>query len=226
MSTRRPTMSMEGTIEVIDLTHASEEEAMATLLREIRSRREGRSGRPAGPAVVIDLGRLAGARDQPGSEAADHAPRAPGRAGGGRPEPGTQPSSFLDLADILRQMAAAPGDGAAPDSTEEREPAPDEVGARSEVEQFFARRTLIMEDDGGKMVAAGVVGFGLGAAAMFLARRFRYVAPSSSRPQRPRRPHPHIPSDAEWQAQLDEIARRYADPDGDEQDEDEPAPGK
>lgn len=229
MRTRRPTMSMEGTIEVIDLTHASEEEAMATLLRELRSRRERRSGTPAGPALVFELGRLRGARGEP----PDRAPDVPAgaRAEGGRAAQDPPPFSFADLGDVLRQMAAAPGDGAAPEPERagDQEPAPAPPEERAEMEQFFAERTVILKGDAaGKMMAAAVVGFGLGAAAMLLARRVRYVAPPSSRRERPRRPRVHVASDAEWQAQLDEIARRYADPgdssDGDdEQDEDEPA---
>ncbi|HET7461166.1 MAG TPA: hypothetical protein VFJ82_07950, partial [Longimicrobium sp.] len=71
MRTRRPTMSLEGTLEVIDLSHASDEEAMAAVLQELRARREGRPRRQNGPALMIELGRLDGARGQPAAGAGD-----------------------------------------------------------------------------------------------------------------------------------------------------------
>lgn len=221
----RPMMSMEGTLEVIDLTHVSEEEAMTTLLRELRSRREGRPGRSAGPALVIELGRLNGAGDESPAGAGDGEPGAPRRPRGERARGGPEaaPFSFADLGAVLRQMAQAPGDAPESESAKSEPPAPTGAEDRSEVEQFFARRTVIVEDDGtGKMMAAAMVGFGLGAAAMFVARRFRYVAPPSSRTQRPRTPHRS--PEADWQAQLDELARRYTSPGGDEQDDEEPSP--
>lgn len=226
MSTRRPTMSLEGTLEMIDLTHASDEEAMSTVLRELRARRERRPRGRTGPAVMIELGRADGARGEPAGDASDAEPRAPRRGrrhDHGSAGPDAAPFSFADLGAVLREMAGARADAPEPETTQAREPGLEEGEERAEVEQILTRRTLIMEEDGaGKMMAAAVVGFGLGAAAMFLARNFRYVAPPPSRPQRPRKPR-LSPDEAAWQAQLDEIARRYADPGDEEEDDDEEA---
>jgi hypothetical protein len=223
MSTHPPTLSLEGTLEVIDLTHASDEEAMSTVLRELRARRERRPRRRTGPAVMIERGRLDGARGEQADPAPGDEPRARSRARGrdhGSAGPDAAPFSFADLGAVLREMAGAPE----PEMPHAREPALEQAEERAEVEQVFTRRTLIMEDVGaGKRMAAAVVGFGLGAAAMFLARHFRYVPPPPSRRPRPQKPR-LSPEEAAWQAQLDEIARRYTDPAGDEEDEEEPSP--
>jgi len=221
MRTHRPMMSLEGTLELIDLTHASEGEALAAIRQ---ARREGRPRRPNGRAVVIDLGTLGAPRQEPDSAAGAAEPRAPRHANGGASAGaagGEPPFSFATFADVLRRMrppeaAPRPEEACMSGGTEER----------TEMEQVFSRRTLVIEEEGaGKMVAAAVAGFGLGAAAVFLARRLRYVPPAPSHQERPRSTYPasHIASDAGWQAQLEEIERRFADGSSDDPDDDEPS---
>jgi hypothetical protein len=78
------------------------------------------------------------------------------------------------------------------------------------------------------MMAAALVGFGLGAAAVFLARRLRYVAPPSPRRERPRtgyRAAADTEEDAAWRATLAELERLHCADSGEDQDDDEPPLG-
>ncbi len=218
----RTLMSPEGTLEVFDLTHASDEEAMSAILQ---ARRGGRPGRPSGPALMIDFGLPGGTRREPATAAGGGEPPAPSRARGrehARPAHDGAAFSFPNLGEVLRQMASAPGGEPAPES------APEAAGTegRSEIERILTRRTIVIEEDGsGKVMAAAVAGFGLGAAAMFLARRFRYVAPPSSRRERTRTPYraADTEDDAAWRATLAEIERLHCGDSDDDPDDDEPS---
>jgi hypothetical protein len=217
----RTLMSPEGTLELIDLTHASDREAMSAILE---ARRGGRPGRRAGPALMIDFGPLGGTRREPAAAACDEEPRAQPRARGGEHDGAARDGvtfSLPNLGDVLRQMAGAPGGEPGPDG------APEAAGTeeRPQVEQILTRRTIVVEESGaGKMVAAAVVGFGLGVAAVFLSRRFRYVAPPSPRRERPRTGYraADTEEDAAWRATLAELERLHCADSGDDPEGDEP----
>jgi hypothetical protein len=216
-------MSPEGTLELIDLTHASDREAMSAILE---ARRGGRPGRRAGPALMIDFGPLGGTRREPAA-ACDEEPRAQPRARGGEHDRAACDGvtfSLRNLGDVLRQMATAPGAEPGPEG------APEAAGTkeRPQIEQILTRRTIVVEESGaGKMVAAAVVGFSLGAAAVFLSRRFRYVAPPSPRRERPRTGYraADTEEDAAWRATLAELERLHCADPGDDSDDDEPPLG-
>src|SRR5215218_5318855 len=131
MSTRRPPISLEGTLEVIDLSHASDEEAAMAVLREIKARRNRRPRAANGPALVIELDRLNGASDGPPRDPGAGYRSAPRHAGGGdtsRGERRTVPFSLADLGEVLRRMSGAPGD-----APEEQESTPGSAPATERV---------------------------------------------------------------------------------------------
>jgi hypothetical protein len=238
MRTQHAPFTLEGTLEIIDLSHASEEDAMRAVLQELRARREGRPRRGNGSPFTVEFGHAPG---HPGASA--RAPRAqeppaprhaPAGAGDGD---GTAPLCFASFGELLRYAAAARmrREGETADAPEEPEPPCAHAGPADHaehilhleehgaMEQFLAERTVIFEDDGaGRMAAAAVVGFGLGAAAMYLARRFRYAPPPSVRHDRPR--HPRRESDVPWHSPLDTFDFGFSGDPGDEQDDEEASP--
>ncbi|HET7234191.1 MAG TPA: hypothetical protein VFJ16_29525 [Longimicrobium sp.] len=159
-----------------------EQHAIRALLADILSRRMGGCPHAAdGPALVIgiDLGIEAKNGETPGE--------APGRPRGAHAEENAAghdraPAfSFGGLREALEAMASAPAGGPEP-GEDGGAPAAEQVEEREEFEEFYHRQTLVIEDDSrGKMVTAAVVGFGLGAAAMFLARHLQPAMPGEPR---------------------------------------------
>jgi hypothetical protein len=185
MGNGRTQASPEGSPDVLDEPSrgsgkSPRQHAIRALLEDIMNHRKGGCPHAAGgPALVIgiDLG-IEGENGGAPGEAPGCSQRARERESAGS-DGCAPPFPFSGLRQALEAMASAPGGGPRPG---EGAPAAEQADGReefAEVEEFYHQQTLMIEDEGrGKLVTAAVVGFGMGAAAMFLAR---HLQPSGTR---------------------------------------------